>query len=150
MQGAKHPITPPQLIKPFPIQQHHLGKLYHFICWSNISLRPDEAALARRSANACHEIINVFTLFQQFQFYSRKTCHIYGHLTSLGYHKETSFFQALETKGAYVTSGSSICLCQVHMQPARRPVLVMILFACKSRSSTPKLIVRRFPHHLIW
>ena len=38
---------------------------------SNISLRPDEVALAWRSAKACHEIINVFTLFQQFQFCSR-------------------------------------------------------------------------------
>ena len=29
-------------------------------------------------------------------------------------------------------------------------LLVIRLFACKSRYSTPKLILRRFPHHLTW
>ena len=40
------PNTSPTQLNFFLTQQCHLGKLYHFICKSNISLRPDEAALA--------------------------------------------------------------------------------------------------------
>ena len=68
----------------FHIQQHHLGKFCQFIIYSNISLRPDEVALAWRSVKACQVEINWITLFQHLAVLSNmdtnKDSNLFGYL----------------------------------------------------------------------
>ena len=80
--------------------------------------------------------------------YQCKTCHKYGHFTSLCYQKKQVSFKPRKPKadmlqvGAVYACDKSICAHPKDLSSSDDS------FACKSRSSTPKLIGRSFPHHL--
>ena len=63
MLGLTPLQTPPKYQNYTLYSSAILASFSFFICWINISLRPDEVASVWRSAKVCHDLINDFTLF---------------------------------------------------------------------------------------
>ena len=112
------------------------------------AIMPRMFTITRRRCQKCGDSVHIEGFWCPAKKYQCKSCHKYGHFTSLCYQMKQASFKPRKQKAHMLQAGDvyacdkSICSHAEVFHP------MMSHYVCKDRYSAHKLNVRRFPHHL--